>query len=67
MSGTYIDIDEKACAAVMHRYQFSTKQEAINFALQSLASEPFNDDEVRKLRGSGWEGELEELRTSRST
>jgi len=67
MSRTNIDIDEKACAAVMRRYQFSTKREAVNFALQSLASEPLNIDEARKLRGSGWDGDLEELRASRST
>ena len=67
MSRTNIDIDEKACAAVMRRYQFSTKREAVNFALQTLASEPLNIDEARKLRGSGWDGDLEELRASRST
>jgi Arc/MetJ family transcription regulator len=67
MSRTNIDIDEKACAAVMRRYQFSTKREAVNFALQTLATEPFNHDEARKLRGSGWDGDLDEMRTSRST
>jgi Arc/MetJ family transcription regulator len=67
MSRTNIDIDEKACAAVMRRYQFSTKREAVNFALQTLATEPFNLDEARKLRGSGWDGDLDEMRTNRST
>ena len=67
MSRTNIDIDEKACAAVMRRYQFSTKREAVNFALQTLAAEPFSLDEARKLRGSGWDGDLDEMRTNRST
>jgi Arc/MetJ family transcription regulator len=73
MSRTNIDIDEKACAAVMRRYQFSTKREAVNFgeavnfALQALATEPFSLDEARKLRGSGWDGDLDEMRASRST
>lgn len=67
MARTNIDIDEKACTAVMHRYQFSTKREAVNFALQSLASEPFSLDQARKLRGSGWDGDLDEMRTNRST
>ncbi len=65
MSRTNIDIDEKACAAVMRRYQFSTKREAVNFALKTLAAEPFSLDEARKLRGSGWEGDLDEMRTNR--
>jgi len=51
----------------MRRYQFSTKREAVNFALQSLAAEPFSLDEARSLRGSGWEGKLDEMRTNRST
>ena len=66
MSRTNIDIDEKACAEVMRRYQFSTKRDAVNFALQSLASEPLSLDEARSLRGSGWDGDLDEMRTNRS-
>ena len=67
MARTNIDIDEKACKVVMRRYQFSTKREAVNFALQSLATEPFSLDEARRLRGSGWDGNLDEMRTNRST
>ncbi len=67
MSRTNIDIDEKACAAVMQRYQFATKRDAVNFALQSLAAEPLSMDEARSLRGSGWKGDLDEMRTKRST
>jgi Arc/MetJ family transcription regulator len=65
MSRTNIDIDDKACAAVMQRYQFATKREAVNFALQSLASEPFDLNKARSLRGSGWDGNLDEMRTNR--
>ena len=67
MSRTNIDIDEKACAEVMQRYQFATKRDAVNFALQSLASEPVSLDEARSLRGSGWDGDLDEMRAKRST
>jgi Arc/MetJ family transcription regulator len=66
MARTNIDIDEEACKAVMRRYQFSTKREAVNFALQFLATEPFNLDEARSLRGSGWDGDLDAMRTNRS-
>ena len=51
----------------MRRYHLTTKREAVNFALRALAAEPFGVDEARRLRGSGWEGDLNELRTSRST
>jgi len=32
----------------------------------SLAAEPLGLDEARKLRGSGWVGDLDEMRTHRS-
>jgi Arc/MetJ family transcription regulator len=65
MARTNIDIDEAACRAVMERYQFPTKREAINFALRTLAAEPLGLEEARRLRGSGWDGDLEEMRASR--
>ena len=67
MSRTNVDIDSAACAEVMRRYHLSTKREAINFALRALAAEPLGVEEARRLRGSGWEGDLETLRTSRVT
>ena len=65
MARTNVDIDNRACAEVMRRYHLSTKREAINFALRTLAAEPLGAEEARRLRGSGWEGNLETLRTSR--
>ncbi len=67
MSRTNVNIDDKACAEVMRRYRLATKREAVNFALRTLAAEPLGIDEARQLRGSGWEGNLNELRSSRST
>ena len=66
MSRTNINIDDDACAEVMRRYRLSTKREAVNFALRALAAEPLGVDEARRLRGSGWEGDLDDMRTSRS-
>lgn len=65
MARTNIDIDEIACRTVMDRYHLSTKRDAVNFALRSLAVEPMGIDEALAMRGSGWEGDLEELRGSR--
>jgi Arc/MetJ family transcription regulator len=66
MSRTNIDIDEEACAEVMRRYQLTTKRDAVNFALRMLAAEPLTVDEARSLRGSGWEGDLDVMRKSRT-
>jgi Arc/MetJ family transcription regulator len=67
MARTSIDIDEKACAAVMRRYRLKTKREAINFALRSLAAEPLSVDSARKLRGTGWGGDLAAMRADRAS
>ena len=64
MARTNIDIDDQACAEVMRRYQLTTKREAVNFALRTLAAEPASVEEARALRGIGWEGDLDTMRSS---
>lgn len=66
MSRTKIDIDEVACAAIMKRYRLCSKREAVNLALRRLAAEPLSVEEAQAMRGSGWEGDLEEMRGSRT-
>jgi Arc/MetJ family transcription regulator len=66
MSRTNIDIDEDACRVVMERYQLRTKREAVNFALRTVAGEPLSLEKARGLRGSGWEGDLDEMRAHRA-
>jgi Arc/MetJ family transcription regulator len=65
MSRTNIDIDDEACRTVMERYRLTTKRDAVNFALRTLASEPLGLDEARRMRGSGWESDLDEMRVAR--
>ncbi len=66
MARTNIDIDDGACDAVMRRYHLTTKRDAVNFALRTVASEALDLDQARRLRGSGWEGDLDELRATRA-
>ena len=65
MARTNIDIDDEACQAVMERYHLGTKRDAVNFALRTVAGEPLEVDEARRMRGSGWEGDLDEMRRTR--
>lgn len=65
MSRTNVNIDDEACAKIMRRYRLATKREAINFALRTLAAEPLSVEEARRLRGSGWEGDLDAMRSGR--
>jgi Arc/MetJ family transcription regulator len=66
MARTNIDIDEDACRVVMDRFQLSTKREAVNFALHSVAGEALSLEQARALKGSGWEEDLEEMRAHRA-
>ena len=66
MSRTNIDLDDSAVEIVMARFNFSTKREAVNFALRALAAEPLPLKQARSLRGSGWEGDLDTMRGSRT-
>jgi Arc/MetJ family transcription regulator len=65
MARTNIDIDEEAVRVVMERYHLRSKRDAVNFALRSLAGEPLDLDRARGLRGSGWEGDLDDMRGAR--
>lgn len=65
MARTNIDIDEEACAKVMRRYGLRTKRDAVNFALRQQAAE-MTLEEARAMRGSGWIGDLEEMRGTRT-
>ena len=67
MSRTNVDINDEACAAVMRCYRLASKREAVNLALRLLAAEPLRLDEARRLRGSGWVGDLDEMRRRRGT
>ena len=67
MARTNIDIDDQACASVMRRYGLRTKRDAVNLALRTLAVEPMTLEEARAMRGSGWDGDLDEMRSDRHT
>jgi Arc/MetJ family transcription regulator len=61
MSRTNIDLDDSAVEIVMCRFNFSSKREAVNFALRALAAESLTLEQARALRASGWDGDLDSL------
>jgi Arc/MetJ family transcription regulator len=63
MSRTNIDIDDEAVSWVMEHFHLSTKREAVNFALNKLRRKPMSKDEMLAMEGTGWDGDLDELRT----
>lgn len=62
MGRTNIDIDDDLMARVQSTYGLRTKREAVDFALRRLLVEPFTQEEALAAEGSGWDGDLDELR-----
>ncbi len=62
MGRTNIDIDQALILRVQTTYGLRTKREAVDFALRRLLVEPMDRAEALAMRGSGWPGDLDELR-----
>ena len=60
---TNIDIDDDVIERVRERYGLRTKRETVDFALRRLLIEPMTVPEVLGMQGTGWEGDLDELRS----
>ncbi|MGH3731217.1 MAG: type II toxin-antitoxin system VapB family antitoxin [Micromonosporaceae bacterium] len=65
MSRTNIDLDDDLVAEVMRRYNIKTKREAVNYALRCLVPVPLTKEFLRGIRGVGWSGDLDEIRSGR--
>ena len=63
MARTNIDLDEELVRAVMDRFDLPTKREAVDLALRRLVGTPVDRTFLLSLEGSGWDGDLTELRS----
>ncbi len=66
MGRTNIEIDDELVTKVMQRYGLTSKRAAVDLALRRLAGEALSRQEALALEGSGWEGDLEEMRRVRA-
>ena len=66
MTRTNIEIDDDLVALVMQQNRLSTKREAVDFALRQVAVVPLRVEEAKAMRGVGWDGDLEQMRTART-
>jgi Arc/MetJ family transcription regulator len=64
MTRTNIDIDDELVAEAIRRYGLKTKKEAVDLALRRLVGPPVTKEFLLSLRGTGWDGDLEEMRRS---
>ena len=66
MGRTNIELDDALIAEVMRRYGVRTKREAVDLALRRLVGLPLTREFLQGLKGVGWGGELDELRSAES-
>jgi Arc/MetJ family transcription regulator len=59
---TNIEIDDFLLEQAMTMYRCRTKREAVELALRRLVGEPLSLEEALAMEGSGWEGDLDEMR-----
>lgn len=59
---TNIEIDDVLIGRAMRLYRLRSKREAVDLALRRLVGEPMSRDEVLASEGSGWSGDLAEIR-----
>jgi Arc/MetJ family transcription regulator len=62
MTRTNVDLDDKLVRRVMRRYGLPSKRAAIDLALRRLDLQPMSRKQALEMRGSGWEGDLDEMR-----
>jgi Arc/MetJ family transcription regulator len=60
---TNIDIDDELVGRAMRVYRLRSKREAVDLALRRLVGEPMNHREALAMEGSGWAGDLGEIRS----
>ena len=60
---TAVELDDRLVDEVMRRYRLRPKREAVD-PLRRLVDEPPDLAEALALEGSGWDGDLAELRKS---
>ena len=62
---TNIEIDDALIAEVMVAFGAKTKREAVHMALENAARKARQLRAWDELRGTGWDGDLDDMRTSK--
>lgn len=59
---TNIELDDEMVELAMRLYGTRTKRETVDLALRRLVGSALTRDEALELEGSGWDGDLDEMR-----
>jgi Arc/MetJ family transcription regulator len=60
---TNIEIDDVLIDRAMRLYRLRSKREAVDLALRRLVGESMSREEALATEGTGWAGELAEIRS----
>lgn len=63
MTRTNIDIDDQLVDRAIRLYRLRSKREAVDLALRRLVGEPMSREEALATEGTGWGGDLAEIRS----
>ncbi len=63
MTRTNIEIDDLLIDRAMRLYRLRSKREAVDLALRKLVGEPMSREEALATEGTGWAGDLAEIRS----
>lgn len=63
MTRTNIEIDDVLIGRAMRLYRLRSKREAVDLALRKLVGEAMSREEMLAVEGSGWAGDLDEIRS----
>lgn len=63
MSRTNIEIDDVLIDRAIRLYRLRSKREAVDLALRRLVGEPMGREEALATEGTGWGGDLAEIRS----
>lgn len=63
MARTNIEIDDVLIDRAMRLYRLRSKREAVDLALRKLVGEPMGRVEALATEGTGWAGDLGEIRS----
>lgn len=63
MTRTNIEIDDVLIERAMRLYRLRSKREAVDLALRRLVGEPMSREEALASEGTGWAGDLAEIRS----
>jgi Arc/MetJ family transcription regulator len=64
MTRTNIEIDDQLVGRAMRLYRLRSKREAVDLALRRLVGEPMTRTELLASEGTGWGGDLDEIRAA---